>query len=273
MNGNPYHVVHWGLAPKDQRLIEIIFRYAHADRHRLTWGAGASGACDVLIVDTQHASWPTAVAAYRARFPRLIAITVSADGSIGPGPYRIARSHLLAHLIKVVDEALTIEIDREASRYAVTDARTAPPAREARFDCLERDAAAAACTALIVDDSVTVRAQLESALQPLGMNVIQAGSAGEAERLLIDRRLAVDVVLLDVVMPGVDGYQFLNALRKHPHMRRLPVIMLTSRASPFDRARGALAGCDAYLTKPIESARLREVVQKTLVKRPLVHAA
>ena len=113
---------------------------------------------------------------------------------------------------------------------------------------------------LIVDDSPTVRHQLTVALSRTGLVCDPAASAEEAlERL---SRQHYDLALVDVVMPGVDGYKLTRQMRRRH--RGLPVIILTSRSSPFDLARGALAGCDSYLVKPVPWRQLEAAVVKQL---------
>ena len=73
-----------------------------------------------------------------------------------------------------------------------------------------------------------------------------------------------DIIFLDVVLPGTDGYQVCKDIRKNPGTRQTPVIMLTSKSSPFDRVRGSLVGCSAYLTKPVDYNAFRAAVSKYL---------
>jgi two-component system, cell cycle response regulator len=72
-------------------------------------------------------------------------------------------------------------------------------------------------------------------------------------------------VFLDVVMPGIDGYQVCKLIKSNKHaIKKTAVVMLTSRSSPFDKLRGSLAGCDEYLTKPLDEERLLAVIAKFL---------
>ena len=75
-----------------------------------------------------------------------------------------------------------------------------------------------------------------------------------------------DVIFLDVVMPGLDGYSVCKNIRRSALNKTTPVIMLTSRSSKFDKLKGILAGCDTYLTKPINHNEFKEITQKHLVK-------
>jgi twitching motility two-component system response regulator PilG len=65
-------------------------------------------------------------------------------------------------------------------------------------------------------------------------------------------------------LPGADGYQICRAIRKNPATKKTPVVMLTSKSSSFDKIRGSMAGCDTYLTKPVDNATFQEVVKKYL---------
>lgn len=125
-----------------------------------------------------------------------------------------------------------------------------------------RPAAPAASTrrVLVVDDSLAVRNHLQSLLEGQGHAVTLMEAAAPALELLAAR--SFDIVLLDVLMPGIDGYEACRQIKAQQRgARKAQVVMLTSKSSPFDRIRGKMAGCDAYLTKPVEPARLFEVLQ------------
>lgn len=115
---------------------------------------------------------------------------------------------------------------------------------------------------LVVDDSPTVRQQLTIAFGRMNVLCDVAPDADTAlERLSSEH---YDLALVDVVMPGVDGYKLTRQIRRRH--RGVPVIILTSRSSPFDLARGALAGCNSYLVKPVPLRQLEAAVVKQLRK-------
>lgn len=115
---------------------------------------------------------------------------------------------------------------------------------------------------LVVDDSEAVREQMRRTLAPLALNIDVADSGEKAIGMTAGRNYAC--IFLDVMLPGVDGYQVCRLIKSKPTGHRAPVIMLTSRSSPFDRIRGSMAGCDSYLAKPVDEARLRTTVVKLL---------
>jgi two-component system, cell cycle response regulator len=118
---------------------------------------------------------------------------------------------------------------------------------------------------LVIDDSETVRKQLEIALGDQGIDV-QTAETGELGLHMLST-CQFDLIFLDVVLPGADGYQICKTIKKTKSKQRIPVVMLTSKSSPFDRVKGSLAGCDTYLTKPVELRRLVEILQKHLARR------
>jgi twitching motility two-component system response regulator PilG len=117
-------------------------------------------------------------------------------------------------------------------------------------------------SALVVDDSSTVRAQVGLGLKLFGANADFAESAEEAFTLL--EKNSYDIALLDVVLPGADGYQICKLIKKNPKHKETVVVMLTSKSSAFDRVKASLAGCDTFLTKPVQNEQFQEVLGKYL---------
>jgi two-component system, cell cycle response regulator len=116
---------------------------------------------------------------------------------------------------------------------------------------------------LVVDDSLAIRNHLRSLLESGGFSVTLADDVASAMKVM--SRTAFDCVLMDVLMPGVDGYEGCRQIKAYRRGdKAVPVIMLTSKSSPFDRIRGKMAGCDAYLTKPVDPLQLGEVLVQHL---------
>ena len=118
-------------------------------------------------------------------------------------------------------------------------------------------------TVLVVDDNATVRMFMQAKLAPFGFEVDFAETGEQAVGLTGSREYTC--VFLDVVLPGIDGYQVCKLIKGNKQaIKKTAVVMLTSRSSPFDKLRGSLAGCDEYLTKPLDENRLLEVIAKFL---------
>ena len=111
---------------------------------------------------------------------------------------------------------------------------------------------------LIVDDSLTVRMDLSEAFTAAGFSALPCGSVAEARALL--EREAIDVAILDVVLPDGDGIELLAELRMRTAERHVVVLMLSSEVEVHDRVRGLTTGADEYVGKPYD---LRYVVART----------
>jgi twitching motility two-component system response regulator PilG len=114
---------------------------------------------------------------------------------------------------------------------------------------------------LVVDDSIVVRTQIRTLLDLHGLHPDLAATAEEG--LAFMRAKRYEIVFLDVVLPGIDGYAACRQMKSIGHSSP-PIVMLTSRDSPFDKIRGVMAGCSRYLTKPIGAASLCKVLQEFL---------
>jgi twitching motility two-component system response regulator PilG len=115
---------------------------------------------------------------------------------------------------------------------------------------------------LVIDDSPTIRRSAEIVLTRAGLQVELAENGFEALSRISDTR--PDLILLDVVMPRLDGYQTCSLLRRNPDFADVPVVMMSGKDSVFDRVRGRLAGSDLYLTKPFTSESLLSAVHAHL---------
>lgn len=118
-------------------------------------------------------------------------------------------------------------------------------------------------SALVVDDSTTIQAQVGLGLKMYGITADCADTAEGAVDLLANNYY--DIAFLDVVLPGgADGYQICKAIKKDPRSKDTIVVMLTGKSSTFDRVRASMAGCDAFLTKPVENELFQETLRKYL---------
>jgi twitching motility two-component system response regulator PilG len=118
-------------------------------------------------------------------------------------------------------------------------------------------------TVLVVDDSPTVRKIVQMTLQREHIRVITASDGLSALTSVADEVPAV--ILLDIQLPRMDGYQICQIIRKTLQFRQIPIIMLSGKDGLFDKMRGRLAGSTEYLTKPFDSVELVQTVKKHLV--------
>ncbi len=119
--------------------------------------------------------------------------------------------------------------------------------------------------ALVVDDSITVRRVTQRLLERNGMRVLTARDGMDAVTLLQDH--VPDVILLDIEMPRMDGYEVAAHVRNDPRLREVPIIMITSRVGEKHRARAIELGVDDYLGKPYQEAQLLDAIAPLVERR------
>lgn len=127
----------------------------------------------------------------------------------------------------------------------------------------------AALTILVIDDSITIRRCADLLLRQAGHQVMLAedGLAALAG-LAADSGAHPDLILCDILMPGLDGYQTCALVKKNARFHATPVIMLSSKDGLFDRARAELVGASAFMTKPFSEQGLRNAVNTYAKARP-----
>lgn len=117
----------------------------------------------------------------------------------------------------------------------------------------------AGLTVMVIDDSNTIRRSAEIFLTQAGCRVVLAEDGFDALAKVADHE--PDLVFCDVLMPRLDGYQTCSLIKRSPQLSATPVVMLSSRDGLFDRARGRMVGCEAFLAKPFSrDALLQSVV-------------
>lgn len=115
---------------------------------------------------------------------------------------------------------------------------------------------------LIVDDEEDILAMVRMALESRGYDVVTARDGEEALRKA--RQEGPHVIVLDIVMPKLNGYQVCREIKKDESTRAIPVIMLTAKAEESDRFWGTETGADGYLTKPFDMQDLLKKIQELL---------
>ena len=117
-------------------------------------------------------------------------------------------------------------------------------------------------TILIVDDSKMDRTIMKKSIDPIGIKIIEATNGQEALTMLKSGEHDIDIMLIDIEMPRMDGYTLATEIRKYSRYKNLPLIAVTSRTSKADRLRGVESGMTEYITKPYSPEYLENVVRK-----------
>jgi DNA-binding response OmpR family regulator len=114
-------------------------------------------------------------------------------------------------------------------------------------------------TILIADDNQQIRMLVRAALRSCECTIIEAVDGEEALDMAVECK--PDLILLDVMMPKLDGFEVLHFLRRREGLEGCRVVMLTTATATADRQRGQEEGADGYMVKPFEAAELRETVR------------
>lgn len=120
-------------------------------------------------------------------------------------------------------------------------------------------------TVLVVDDSHTVREMIVDLLGNIGITVLEAAD-GEEGKTKIQASLP-DLVVMDIVMPKLNGYELCRWLKNNPDTQDIPVIFCSSKSEEFDRYWGMKQGADAYIAKPFRPTEMIETVKQLLRSR------
>ena len=252
-----------GIPDQERNVLKNIFKLSLYRAYTYTF-ISANEPGQILIVDADD---PEAIAEWRTFYGTTVSESSLSSVSAVPStipvimvtkekiqnqfPYPINRPFIATRVLSILDQVA-------AQIPSVSQDRII--GGEPQFIAAKEEPIAP--KALVVDDSITIRKQIELELKLFNIQVDTAESGEQAFDLLAQKNY--DIVFLDVILPGVDGYQICKTIKKDKAKKKIPVIMLTSKSSPFDRIKGALAGCDSYLTKPVKQSSFQKAVKKYL---------
>lgn len=135
-----------------------------------------------------------------------------------------------------------------ALRRRLTTEPSTETAMKKKLDSTEKKTEFTDLTVMVIDDSKTIRRSAENLLTREGCEVITAVDGFEALAKIAEHR--PNIIFVDIMMPRLDGYQTCALIKHNRVFRSTPVIMLSSKDSIFDKARGKIVGSECYLTKP-----------------------
>jgi len=175
-----------------------------------------------------------------------------------------ARLHTLARSVVIKDVESPERLLDETALFLHRVIADLPAEKQNMLDRLHRsDDALMGRKVLVVDDDVRNIFAVSSVLERRGMTVLSAGTGREAiEKIESIPDLAI--VLMDIMMPEMDGYETMQMIRQNPSLRRLPIIALTAKAMKGDRERCLEAGASEYLAKPVNTEQLLSVLRMWL---------
>ncbi|MGB8832754.1 MAG: response regulator, partial [Candidatus Sulfotelmatobacter sp.] len=171
-------------------------------------------------------------------------------------PEEDARLHSLARSVVVKGVESPERLLDETALFLHRVIADLPVEKQRMLDRLHRsDDALVGKKVLVVDDDVRNIFALSSVIERRGMSVITAGTGREAIAKL-ESTPDVAIVLMDIMMPEMDGYETMQVIRQNPRFRRLPIVALTAKAMKGDRERCLEAGASEYLAKPVNTEQL-----------------
>ncbi len=249
-----FRVAVFGLEMRLRRLLEIVLRHARHNTYRYTIApTRGPGEFDIALVDMTVSGGPEVANTLYRILERGAVIKVGRRDDATRPRDDLIQAQFTSNVLQTLNQMVeTFFGDANPSRRRdVADG----------FGVSE-DGATRRPRALVVDDSPTVRRQLTLALHQMGVDCDALASAHEALAALEQRRY--EVALVDVMMPELDGFALTRQIKRDRTLRAVPVVILTSRSSTFDLARGALAGCNSYLVKPVSLRSLRATVNRQI---------
>ncbi len=274
-----------GFDPTQLRMIEIVFR--HSLNNRYTYRLAVSeqradmalphvaitraaidsrgiDAADILLAGrAQHADADLAawLIALRKGLPVISALDTDQTAT---GRYQIDLSFLARDLVRTLNDVVESEgLHRHpAAGACLTPNLRAADAGEVTEPSEMIDAATARPRVLVIDANANFRHELSGLFASMGVQVEAVSSGAQALERLVRGR--VDLATIDIGLPDTDGLALARQIRNQPQWRGLPILALTDRVSALEVIRGAVAGCSAYLAKPLEPRALRTAVAREL---------
>jgi CheY-like chemotaxis protein/signal transduction histidine kinase/HAMP domain-containing protein len=175
-----------------------------------------------------------------------------------------ARLHMLARSVIVKDVESPERLLDETALFLHRVVADLPDEKQKMLDRLHRsDEALVGKKVLVVDDDVRNIFALSSVLERRGMTVLTAGTGREAITM-VESTPDIGIVLMDIMMPEMDGYETMQVIRGNPSFRRLPMIALTAKAMKGDREKCLEAGASEYLAKPVNTEQLLSALRMWL---------
>lgn len=257
-----------GFPESDEKALNRAFMLSKVRPRRYRFWEPGRRHPDFFAVNEDLSAGAQAWADLRARFSghvipvvRIGAADKLADEFTGVVNVFFKRPILANRILKTLD-ALVTEVYQFAPELAIHDDMSMPlRGEEAHAVEAAPEAPPSAKRILVVDDSESVRKMMEMRLAKKGYAVDFAVTGEEA--LTKAREQSYDLIFLDVMLPGISGYDVSRHLKKDIQVRA-PVVMLTGKTSRIDKLRGTLASADAYLTKPLTIDNLNDTLQRYL---------
>lgn len=258
----------FGLAPNEKNTLGSIFKLG-ASRPR-KYGVVAENErskAEIVLVDADDANAMSEWRSFSVHHNNIPVVKVvkNLPADVGNDAYLkrpLTLKRVLETLDKVTIESHGIDIKTDDDQF---DEETQQAMEKAIASAKRKSSGSSGgIKALVVDDSLPVRKSMEMNLTIYGMDIDFAETGEEALDFVKKPGNVYDIIFLDLMLPGIDGYKVCKEIKSHKESKATPVVMLTGKGSRFDKLRGTMAGASVYLTKPVEQEKLKEVIQQFL---------
>jgi HAMP domain-containing protein/CheY-like chemotaxis protein/signal transduction histidine kinase len=256
--------------PAEQMSIEALLGHDDLDIVKADSGAAALAAlaeqpCDCVVLDLRLPDMSGFDVLERiSRDKSLSDVPVVVFTGQELSPEEDAQLHSLARSVVVKGVESPERLLDETSLFLHRVFSDLPDEKQRMLERLHRsDEDLVGKSVLVVDDDIRNIFALSSVLERRGMKVVTASTGSEATRLL-DQAPDVSIVLMDIMMPEMDGYQTMQRIRENPALRKLPIIALTAKAMKGDREKCFEAGASDYLAKPVNTEQLLSALRMWL---------
>ncbi len=210
---------------------------------------------DIILINIQNKAALDKCNAYTDQHPDVQLVTVGRSSPENQAAHHIAPPYITSRVLRALDQIELVKT--QDSRPDITIEKT--EVIENRIINAKPDNQ---YNVLVVDDSPSMQKMLEIELSQVELNInIDFADTGE-EALEKTEDKHYDFIFLDIMMPGIDGYEVCKTIRKKPDEKKTPIIMLSGKTSPLDEVKGVIAGCTTYLTKPIEHTEFQGVIKR-----------
>jgi CheY-like chemotaxis protein len=178
-------------------------------------------------------------------------------------PYQVHGILLAARLLNALDKIADSPVSSKPQSHDEVHTPTATPEPVKIAETSIVESAKGYCV-LVVDDSIAIQKSLELNLLTLkSISEIDFADSGEIALEKIAAK-QYDIIFLDVMMPGIDGYETCTQIRKNPDYKQTPIVMVSAKSSPLDEVKGIIAGCTTYLTKPVQNEAFQKLSHRMM---------
>lgn len=253
-----------GFSARDERKLKKIFALTEErERSYMLMDTSNAGAVEILLVNTQDEFVSQQQQSYVQRHKDTSISIVNIGRAASENDINYIRGVLIpSRVLPVLDkiEILPANDNLVGDKEKGTSLQDEPIKNEAE----NNSSTNGFFDVLVVDDSEmmrkTVQLELEKSTIPLTIEFAETGEMA-LEKVAAKK---YDFIFLDVMMPGIDGFETCTRIRKMDNMAKTPIIMLTSKTSALDEVKGLMAGCSTYLTKPFQHDEFHKMLERIM---------